>query len=444
MKQNSNNRISRSLLQPNGSVLIVTIWIVLVLAGMILVLARRIRVDALSTANSIAAMQAESVVNGAIEYILSEVSDSASESTVNYDTNPFEAMQIGDGFFWVIRPNLSDDRNIDYGLKDEAGKINLNSASLEMLLKLPGMTSEWANAIIDWRDTDSEVTPGGAESEYYLLLEEPYNCKNSPLETIEEILLVKGARQDYLYGEDINRNGILETNEDDAQQSEPSDNSNGRLDPGFLNYVTVYSYETNQGMNQKVNVNSLQNQQQIFQIISQVIGESNAVQIMPDIRANAPHQNIIDFYFNTGMEYEDFIKIEDKFTTSNNDERQGLVNINSAPAEVLLCLPGLEQSDVDQIVTKRASLEDDSGSLLWITNIISKEKAIAIGSFITNTSYQYGADIVAVSGDGRVFRRYYIIIDTAQGNAKVKYRQSLTHLGWPLEQEALETLRQQG
>ena len=75
MRQRLNNRISRSANQPDGSVLIVTIWIVLVLASLILVLARRIRVDALSSANAIAAMQAESVVNGAIEYILSELSE---------------------------------------------------------------------------------------------------------------------------------------------------------------------------------------------------------------------------------------------------------------------------------------------------------------------------------------------------------------------------------
>ena len=41
------------------------------------------------------------------------------------------------------------------------------------------MTSELAASIIDWRDEDSEISTGGAEDEYYLLLSEPYNCKNS-------------------------------------------------------------------------------------------------------------------------------------------------------------------------------------------------------------------------------------------------------------------------
>ncbi|MCK4998231.1 MAG: hypothetical protein KAS23_01810, partial [Anaerohalosphaera sp.] len=247
--------------------------------------------------------------------------------------------------------------------------------------------------------------------------------------------------------EDLNRNGILDSNEDDAQQSPPSDNSNGRLDPGFLNYVTVYSYETNEGQNQKVNVNSRQSQDKVRQIIAQALGdETRAMEIMGDIsiaKISGPHVNLIDFYFDSGMKYEEFLKVESEFTTSNANQRQGLVNINSAPAEVMLCLPGLEKSDVDAIITKRDDLQDDSGSMLWITKILSKEKAVAIGSFITNKSYQYGADIVAASGDGRAFRRYYVIIDTADGTPIVKYRRSLTHLGWPMDDETLELLRQE-
>ena len=107
------------------------------------------------------------------------------------------------------------------------------------------MTAELAASIIDWRDEDSEISPGGAEDEYYLLLSEPYNCKNSELETVDEILLIKGASEELLYGEDTNLNGILDDNENDGDLSDPDDNRNGRLDTGFYDYVTVYSVEEN-------------------------------------------------------------------------------------------------------------------------------------------------------------------------------------------------------
>jgi len=426
-----------------GSVLIITIWIVLILAGLVLVLSRSMRVDAIATANSISAMQAEAIVNGAIAYVLSKVTDSR-ESEVDYGAASYEGMQVGQGYFWVIRPNLSDDKYHDYGLTDEAGKINLNSASLEMLLKLPSMTSELANAIIDWRDSDSEISPGGAESEYYLLLNNPYNCKNSPLETVEEVLLVKGGRQDYLYGEDLNRNGVLDWNENDAQQSPPADNSNGKLDPGFLNYVTVYSYETRQGSGDLTNVNSFQSQGDLLKIIREVVSVAESFQIMDNIRGGRPFRNLIDFYFKSGIQYEAFLKMEDKLTTDNERKRVGRVNISTAPAEVLLCLPGLEQSDVDAILVKRGDSENNTNSILWVTKVLSIEKAVGIGSYITTKSYQYGADIVAVSGDGRAFRRYYVVIDNADSKARVIYRQPLTYLGWPLDEEILQKLRTKG
>jgi general secretion pathway protein K len=54
-------------------------------------------------------------------------------------------------------------------------------------------------AIIDWIDSDDEVTclsfvthnNLGVESDYYSNLDPPYYCKNRPLDVIDEILLVK-------------------------------------------------------------------------------------------------------------------------------------------------------------------------------------------------------------------------------------------------------------
>ena len=165
---------------------------------------------------------------------------------------------MGQGYFWILRSNLESDREFDYGLVNESGKINLNSASQEMLQRLPGMTAELAASIIDWRDSDSEVTTGGAEDEYYLLQSNAYHCKNAPLETVDEILLIKGASEELLYGEDTNLNGVLDDCENDGDLSDPPDNRNGRLDAGFYDYVTVYSVEANvdsQG-SARVNINS--------------------------------------------------------------------------------------------------------------------------------------------------------------------------------------------
>ena len=58
-----------------------------------------------------------------------------------------------------------------------------------------------SNAILDWLDPDDEVRePGGAEAKYYASLDPPRLPKNGPLDSVEELLLVKGVDADLFYG----------------------------------------------------------------------------------------------------------------------------------------------------------------------------------------------------------------------------------------------------
>jgi general secretion pathway protein K len=60
------------------------------------------------------------------------------------------------------------------------------------------------DAITDWLDLDDEVTYFGAENSYYMSLEKPYRCRNGPMQSIDELLLIKGITPEIFYGiEDI-------------------------------------------------------------------------------------------------------------------------------------------------------------------------------------------------------------------------------------------------
>jgi type II secretory pathway component PulK len=425
----------------NGTVLIVTIWVVLVLAGLVLVFARSMRVAAIASANHVASLQADSIAHGALQFVIADLASDDEITTL--DTGElYEAMEVGGGYFWVIRSNLEDDHDYDYGLTNESAKINLNSATLEMLLKLPGMTAELASAIIDWRDEDEEISAGGAESEYYLLLSEPYNCKNAPFETVEEVRLVKGASQEILFGEDTNLNGVLDDNENDADQSEPADNRDGHLDGGFLDYVTVYSVEDNVDKDgqQRININDYSSRE-LAQLLREVVGNDQYFFLMDSVRAGRPFQNVLDFYYKSGLQFSEFEQIADRLTTTDEEQLVGLVNVNTASREVLLCLPQLVDSDVDAILAKRESSDTNLDSIAWIAETLDREKAVAIGGHITTRSFQYSADIVAVAGDGRAYKRYRAVLDTRNGTARIVYWKSLTHLGWPLGPDIISKLR---
>jgi general secretion pathway protein K len=91
--------------------------------------------------------------------------------------------------------------------KDESGKINVNAANAQQLILLAEATGIGENeaniisdSILDWRDSDKNARTNGAEDDYYQALTPAYKAKNANLETIEELLLIRGITTDYFYG----------------------------------------------------------------------------------------------------------------------------------------------------------------------------------------------------------------------------------------------------
>ncbi len=101
-----------------------------------------------------------------------------------------------------------EDTNMAVRLVGNTGKLDVNSldyARWESILAACGMESSaeitaLANSIADWIDEDTNFGIGGAENDYYQSLDTPYLCKDGPLESIEELLLVKGVTPELYYG----------------------------------------------------------------------------------------------------------------------------------------------------------------------------------------------------------------------------------------------------
>jgi general secretion pathway protein K len=56
------------------------------------------------------------------------------------------------------------------------------------------------DSLVDWIDEDDRESDDGAESSYYQSLENPYSCRNGPVQYIEEMLLVRGITRQLLFG----------------------------------------------------------------------------------------------------------------------------------------------------------------------------------------------------------------------------------------------------
>jgi len=417
------------LRHPRGSVLVLAITVMIVLTGLVLMLARTIRVEASASSNYLSQLQAEGAARGAAEYLRTTLANT--QGTLPDDASlSSEAQRVGGGYFWLLKRDPNSETTHAYGLIDEAGKLNLNAADADTLAKLPNMTPELAAGIVDWRDADDTPAAGGAESAYYLALASPYNAKNGPFETLEELLMVKDFTPLLVFGNDSNRNNILDNSDTDPANPE---SRVSQIDRGLADFLTVYSTEPNTDSTgqPRVNINDPAQRPQLQQVLT-TVGAS----LPPPGRVFA---NVIDFYFGTGLPLDQFKKIVDRLSSTSGQNRTGLVNFKSAPREVLAALPMLTESDADAIIARRESggLTD----LAVLTEVLSREKAIAIGGIATLRSYRCSADIVACDVTGRAFKRYRAVFDTRTSPVKVIYWRDVTGLGWPLDQAILTQLR---
>lgn len=106
-----------------------------------------------------------------------------------------------------IPPIPFGDEQFEVRLDNESGKVNINSASanmLRILLNTFDLDEHHKDVIVDstmdWRDTDDLHRLNGAENDYYEQLPKPYKCKNGDFDSVEELCLVRGLTDKIFYG----------------------------------------------------------------------------------------------------------------------------------------------------------------------------------------------------------------------------------------------------
>lgn len=423
-----------------GSILIVTMFIILALTALVLVFSQESLIEARAANNEAAAQEADAIARGAMQYVIDKVKENAGTRLTD-DDMPAEGVELGNGYFWLLRPDLESEEGMAYGIIDEAGKLNINLVNEQVLLKLPNMTNELASSIVDWRDSDTEPRQDGAENDYYLSLDEPYYAKDNAYETIDELLLIRGATRELVFGEDTNFNNVLDDNENDRDDSLPEDDGDNTLDRGLTEYLTVYSGgpNVNADGDPRIFLNTAQPEGLTELLEEKLTGEIEEIETR--ILVARPYRNLMDFYFRSGLDSEQFDLISDDITLIDSEQLIGQVNINSAPEEVLATLPGLNEQDAATLIVEREKADIENGQIGWVAEALGPEKANNIGDFITNRSYQYTVDVLAVSQYGRSFKRYRVVLDAATDPPSILRFSDMTALGWPIDREILEQVR---
>jgi type II secretory pathway component PulK len=426
-----------------ASVLIVVMWIAFGLVGIALYFAHSMEFELRSAENQVDSLQADQAVEAGALYasnvLANLMNPNMLPNTNNYLTS---SVKVGDGMFWFIGRDTNDSdmshRSPDpsWGLVDEASMANLNASiynnATNLLIDLPQMTVNTDAALYDWHSTNTTPSTGGAKTETYSTLTPPYLCKGTNFETVGELSMVYGFSMDLLFGEDANLNGALDPNENDGMTLPPNDNQDGVLDPGIFEYVTVYTHEpTNYGGTNRVLVTSTSALQGFLTTNLSSTEATTYMRPFTGPGGTAP-TSVLDFYNRSGMPENEFLAVEPFLMGPN---RVGLINVNTATATALACIPGIGYTYAPSVLSYRQANPGMMSSVAWLKDALSSYGTTNIaqaGPWVTARSYQFSADIAAVGAHGRGYRRVRFVFDCSSGVPQIVFRQDLTHLGWAL------------
>jgi type II secretory pathway component PulK len=374
-----------------GSVLIIVMWVALGLVSVTLYFAQAMFFEFRASDQYLQGLQAQQALEGGLRYAKHVLANLEEPGTMpEASTYTTEKGLVGKSIFWFLgkHDNPSNQTLPAFSLVDEGGKLDINLATQEMLEALPNMTPEFAAAIIDWRDEDEEVSDGGAEASTYGRLMPSRGIKNAPFDSVDELMMVYGADPLVVYGEDTNRNGILDPNENDGSLTPPADNADGSLDAGLVDYLTVFTR-------------------------AEAEADSETAQ-------SGDASNTL-----TLQEGEATLK----------------VNVNTASAVVLACLPGMDEQKAQQIISARASQSTLGEDITWVSEALGDSGLSETQDYLVGTSHAYSVDVVAVGQNGQGFRRSQFLIDTGGEEPTVVFRRDLEREGWALGMPLKEEIK---
>ncbi|MFH1371101.1 MAG: type II secretion system minor pseudopilin GspK [Planctomycetota bacterium] len=195
----------------NGFVIVVVLCIVILMTAMVLGFNRRTQMTLRAAESFTNSRRARACALAGLNLAIAAVKNNPSASSeTSSDT------LLGRPINFEL-----DDVPCTVTLAEETGKININflktpngqenRAAIDQLLRLiellnrhrpeKPITYDIVPSIIDWTDTDEHVTclpfvknhNLGAESDYYTALSPPYKTANTPFDSIDQLLLVKGV-----------------------------------------------------------------------------------------------------------------------------------------------------------------------------------------------------------------------------------------------------------
>lgn len=208
----------------NGIAMMIVLWVLVLLIALATEFAFSMKMEVNTTRNYKEDTEGYYLAKAGLNLALTELIKNASFHSIHEEhgwimgkpiskpeTNPKpdnETEPVQD-FDIVNRTDIEmGNGTISYSIRDENGKISINSApkaTLNKLLAYSGVSEKLdqdtiSDSILDWIDANKNHRLNGAEDNYYRTKSPPYFAKNGGIETLNELLKIRGITEEILYG----------------------------------------------------------------------------------------------------------------------------------------------------------------------------------------------------------------------------------------------------
>lgn len=449
----------RSSCAPRHGFVLVAVLVVIMLASMVVLsLMFHVRAEETATAAGTGSEQAWAAAMSGI-YEAMRVAGQTVPGGLGWQNNSetFRGrLVVDDGsdqwYYSVYAMGDSDQEEMQFGLTDEASKLNINTATETNFTKLPRMTPYLVQGLLDFLDADGTPRPEGAEQEYYDTLSRPYGVLNRSISTLDELLLVRGFTPSLLYGEDSNLNFRLDPGENDGDERFPPDNKDGKLDFGLRQYLTISSYDLNEDTTRAARIQLVDPRatlpdsgfpQALVQYIA-ALRRNKIVVAHPaellEAKGKFKDENGAEVEMPSGVGKTELPDVLDRFTTTAERRLPGLININTASARVLQTIPEIDEALADSIVAARGGLRPEqrrTPAWLYQEALVNADLFKKVAPHLTARSLQFHLQVIGYGIPSGRFRVLEAIIDLAAPKPTIAYLRDITRLGLPFKIDSM-------
>jgi len=225
-----------------GAALVVVMWVLIIVAMIVSVFAFEMQMEAHIISARRKRFKAEQLALAGIELskaMLSFKEENSAEEIIYEDPYRNEAARIAKGVAVEYSEEFGDGR-VSIRIDFEESRLNirtLTSDDWKMIFEQANIpNTRWDDMIDcldDWQDENDLHQLNGAESDDPFYRERGYECKNGPVDTVDELLLIKNWGEDVLYG--TPENGIS------GIADRLTTWGDGKIDPSTASPAVLYS-----------------------------------------------------------------------------------------------------------------------------------------------------------------------------------------------------------